>query len=106
MIIRIFQVTTQPGKEAEFSEFFHGTAVPLMLKTDGLAAVLPGAPREQSPSEFCFVMVWRDLASLKAFVGEDYQNAHILPEEAALVKARTITHYKLVETGTTVAGLA
>ncbi|WP_204114124.1 antibiotic biosynthesis monooxygenase family protein [Shimia biformata] len=106
MIIRIFQVTTQPGKEAEFADFFHNTAVPLMLKTEGLAAVLPGAPRADSPSAFCFVMVWRDLTSLKAFVGEDYTDAHILPEEAALVKSRSITHYDLVAAGTTVAGLA
>jgi heme-degrading monooxygenase HmoA len=96
MIMRIFQVTVRPGKEVEFSKFFHETAIPLMKSTDGIVSVLPGAPRAESPREFSFVMVWRDLQSLKAFVGEDYQSPHIDPAEAELVESRTIKHYKLV----------
>ncbi len=97
MIMRIFQVTTRPGKEAEFSRFFHETAIPLMKGTEGIVRVLPGAPRPDSPREFSFVMVWRDLDALKAFVGEDYQSPHIDPAEAELVESRTIKHYEFVE---------
>ena len=97
MIMRVFQVTTQPGKEAEFGRFFHETAIPLMRRTEGLVALSPGAPRPESPDEFCMVMVWDSLEALKAFVGEDYRSAHIHPDEAALVKSRTIKHYDLVE---------
>jgi hypothetical protein len=43
------------------------------------------------------VMVWQDLEAMKAFVGEDWQSAHIHPDEAELVKARTISHYELAE---------
>ena len=96
MIMRIFQVVTRPGKEAEFSRFFHETAIPLMQSTEGIVSVLPGAPRPDSPREFCFVMVWKDLDSLKAFVGDDYRNPHIDPAEAELVESRTIRHYDLV----------
>ena len=42
-------------------------------------------------------MVWRDLDAMKAFVGEDWRDAHILPEEAALVRERSIHHYELAE---------
>jgi quinol monooxygenase YgiN len=97
MIIRIFQVVTHPGKEEDFSKFFHETAIPLMKGTDGIVSALPGAPRPDSPREFCFVMVWRDLEALKAFAGEDYQSAHIDPAEAELVESRNIKHYNLVE---------
>lgn len=97
MIMRIFQVTIKDGKEEEFSDFFHNTAIPLMRGTDGIVQVLPGAPRPDSPNEFSFVMVWKDLAALKAFVGEDYQSPHIDPAEAELVASRTIKHYELVE---------
>ncbi len=97
MIMRIFQVVTHPGKEREFSEFFHETAIPLMKGTEGIVSVLPGAPRPDSPREFSFVMIWKDLESLKAFVGEDYENPHIDPAEAKLVESRTIKHYELVE---------
>lgn len=97
MIVRIFQVVTRPGKEAAFARFFHETAIPLMKKTEGIVTVLPGAPRPDSPREFSFVMVWRDLKSLKSFVGEDYKSPHIDPAEAELVESRSIHHYDLVE---------
>jgi heme-degrading monooxygenase HmoA len=97
MIVRVFQVSTYPGKEAEFAEFFHGTAIPLMKSTPGLVSIVPGAPTPESPTEFCMVMVWKDLDSLKAFVGDDYQTAHVHPDEAQLVRSRTISHYQFVE---------
>ncbi|EAU45246.1 putative quinol monooxygenase [Salipiger bermudensis] len=97
MILRLFQVTTRPGKEAEFSRFFHEVAIPLMNTTDGIVSVLPGAARVDSPREFAFVMVWRDLDALKAFVGEDYTTPHIDPAEDALVESRSIRHYDLAE---------
>jgi hypothetical protein len=97
MIMRIFQVVTRLGKEEELGEFFHKTAIPLMRNTDGIVQVLPGAPRAESPREFSFVMVWRDLDAMKAFVGEDYEVPHIDPAEAELVESRTIKHYDLVE---------
>lgn len=96
MIMRIFQVTIRPGKEAEFAEFFHETAIPLMRNTDGIVQVLPGAARDETPREFSFVMVWKDLDALKAFVGADYTTPHIDPAEAELVESRTIKHYDLV----------
>ena len=69
-----------------------------MEGTEGIVSVLPGAPRPDSPREFSFVMVWKDLDALKAFAGEEYQNPHIDPAEAELVESRTIKHYDLVET--------
>ena len=97
MIMRIFQVTTHAGKEAEFEKFFRETAIPLMNGTKGIGSVLPGAPRIESPREFCFVMIWDNLESLKAFVGDDFTSAHIDPSEAELVESRTIKHYEFVE---------
>ena len=97
MIMRIFQVTTKEGKEEEFGDFFHNVAIPLMRGIEGIVQVLSGAPRVDSPREFSFVMIWKDLSSLKAFVGDDYQTPHIDPAEAELVASRAIKHYELVE---------
>jgi len=97
MIMRVFQVVTRLGKEEEFGEFFHETAIPLMKNTKGIVQVLPGAPRAETPREFSFVMIWDNLESLKAFVGDDYDSPHIDPAEAELVESRTIKHYELVE---------
>ena len=48
--------------------------------------------------EFSFVMIWENLEALKAFVGDDYQAAHVDPAEDELVESRSIHHYELVET--------
>ncbi|QJF53345.1 antibiotic biosynthesis monooxygenase family protein [Roseobacter ponti] len=96
MIMRIFQVVTRPGKEAAFARFFHETAIPLMQRTKGLVTVLPGAARQDSPRNFSFVMVWKDLEALQDFVGPDYQTPHIDPAEEALVESRSLQHYDLV----------
>lgn len=97
MIMRVFQVSVHPGKEAEFGKFLHETAIPLMKGTPGIVSVFPGTPRVNSPTEFCMVMIWKDLKSLKNFVGEDYLSAHIHPDEAHLVRSRKISHYDYIE---------
>ncbi len=43
MIMRIFQVTTRPGKEEEFGRFFRDTAIPLMKRTPAIVHLFPGA---------------------------------------------------------------
>jgi heme-degrading monooxygenase HmoA len=97
MIVRIFRVVTYEGQTAAFGQFFHETAIPLIKKQPGLVTLIPGAPRPETPNEFCMVMVWKDLDSLKAFAGEDWRSAHIHPDEAELVKERSLHHYELVE---------
>ena len=97
MIVRIFQVTVHDGKRAAFEDFFRNTALPLMKSQPGLVSLTACTPRAETPDDFCMVMVWQDLAAMKAFVGEDWQSAHIHPDEAELVKARTISHYELAE---------
>ncbi|WP_108263300.1 putative quinol monooxygenase [Mangrovicoccus ximenensis] len=93
MIMRIFQVITHPGKEADFARFFHETAIPMMRATEGVVSILPGTPRPETPREFSLVMIWESLEALKAFVGEDYASPHIDPAEEDLVAFRTIRHY-------------
>lgn len=98
MIVRVFRVTVQAGKRAEFETFFRETAIPLVRSQPGIVSVTPGLPRPETPDDFCMVMVWRDLDAMRAFVGEDWRSAHILPEEAALVRERSIHHYELAAT--------
>ncbi|QFS83441.1 hypothetical protein FIU97_11430 [Roseivivax sp. THAF40] len=97
MIMRVFQVQIRPGKEAAFERFFRDTAIPLMKSTDGLVEILPGAARADTPRNFCFVMIWRDLDALRDFVGDDTNSPHIDPAEAELVEHRMIRHYDLVQ---------
>ncbi|MCB1496478.1 MAG: antibiotic biosynthesis monooxygenase [Bauldia sp.] len=95
MIIRVFRVVVQDGKREQFETFFRETAIPLTRSQPGIVSVTAGVPRAETPDEFCMVMVWESLAAMKDFVGEDWRSPHIHPDEADLVRERSIHHYEL-----------
>lgn len=95
MIVRIFRVQVRDGKRDEFEKFFRETAIPLVNSQPGIVSVTAGVPLEADGDEFCMVMVWKDVESLKAFAGEDWRKPHIDPAEAKLVKERFLNHYQL-----------
>lgn len=95
MIVRIFQVTVHDGKADAFRAFFEETAIPLTRGQPGCLAVTAGVPRPETPNDFCLVMVWESLDAMKAFVGEDWQNPQVHPDEAEIVKSRRISHYEM-----------
>ncbi len=95
MILRVFRAIVHEGKQAEFAEFFLGTALPMVRSQAGLESVSVGLPHDASPTEFSMVMVWRDLESLKGFSGESWQQAVIHPDEEHLLKETFVHHYDL-----------
>ena len=99
MIIRVFRPTIRPGKEREFESFLRDEAIPLVSRQSGLVAQYVGKPRESSSTEFLYVTVWNDVASIRAFAGERWQEAVITPDEEHLLKDTWIGHYEVVQTG-------
>lgn len=95
MIVRVFRVLVHEAKREAFEAFFRETAIPLVRGQPGLISFTAGTPMPDEPPEFLLVMVWRDLDAMKAFVGENWREAHVLPEEAELVRERSISHYTL-----------
>ncbi len=96
MIIRCVQVVARSGREAELSDFLHNQSLALSRRTDGMVSVLPGAARRDTPQDYCFISVWRDMTALRAFVGDDLLTAHSSAVEADLVASRSIKHYDLI----------
>ena len=94
MIIRVFRPTIHPGKESEFESFLRETAVPLVSKQSGLVAQHVGRPHDRSSTEYVYVTVWEDVASIRAFAGERWQEAVIEPDEEHLLKDTWIGHYE------------
>jgi len=95
VIMRVFRVVVHDGKRDEFEKFFRETALPLTKRQPGIVSITAGVPRPEAPNEFCMVMVWENLEAMKKFVGEEWQSAHIHPDEAELVRERSIHHYEL-----------
>jgi heme-degrading monooxygenase HmoA len=50
-----------------------------------------------SPDEFVYVTVWRDLAALRAFAGEDWAKAVVDPSEEHMLRETFLGHYEAVE---------
>ena len=95
MIVRIFQASVHSDKTAAFGQFFTETAMPLVRRQPGLVSMSAGLPRPESPTEFAMVMIWEDVASIRAFAGEKWREPHIDQGEAALVRDRRLSHYEL-----------
>ena len=96
MIVRVFRTITEPGKRETFETFFRASAAPLIKAAEGLVDLKFGLPSDATPDEFAIIMVWRDLDALKAFVGENWETAHIHPNERGIVKERHLHHYELM----------
>ena len=97
MIIRVFRPRIQPGRNADFESFLRETAFPFVSSHSGLIAQHAGRPMEETSDEFVYVTVWKDVESLKAFAGDNWQEAVIDPSERELLRETFISHYELIE---------
>ena len=96
MIIRTIHVVTRPGQEAAYSEFFHNRSLTLARQTEGIVFSLAGTARRETPNEFFFATIWRDMPSLRAFVGDDISKPSPAILETDFVESRTIKHFDLL----------
>lgn len=99
MILRFFRAIVHDGKQAEFQRFFVNKMLPIVRSQPGLVSASVGLPRESSANEFSMVMVWKNLAAVKGFAGDDYQQAVIDPEEKDLLRETHVYHYDLAGDG-------
>ncbi len=97
MIIRFFRAIVHEGQAEAFRAHFLDNVLPMIRSQEGLISASVGLPHEASPHEFSMTMHWRDLDAIKAFAGEDWQHARILPEEAHLLKETHIYHYVVAD---------
>lgn len=94
MVIRVFRARVHPGKAEEFARFFQETALPVVRNQPGLVRVEMGWPMPPTPDEFLMITVWRDLDAVRAFAGDDWQAAKLLPEERPLLRETAVHHYE------------
>jgi transposase/quinol monooxygenase YgiN len=92
VIIRVFRARLKPGKLAAFASVYEDYGRPMMRVAPGCLAERAGPPAGHH-HEFVIVSVWRDLESLKAFAGEAWQEAIILPGEAVLLHTASVRHF-------------
>jgi heme-degrading monooxygenase HmoA len=94
MIIRIFRARMQPGMNAEFERMVLELSIPLVEAQKGLIARYSGKPMGSNSDEFVMVSLWEDLAALKAFVGQNWEEAVIPEEERPVILETYVHHYE------------
>ena len=93
MIIRVFRATIRQGKVAEFKRMVQEQSIPWLTASPGMLGYFAGEPMDDEGHEFAMVTLWKDLESLRAFVGENWKTPVVTPDEAPLVEEMLAYHY-------------
>ena len=59
-----------------------------------------GRPDDGDEHDLVLMSVWRDLAAIRAFKGEAWQEARLLPEERELSESASVWHVHAESVGT------
>lgn len=94
MMIRIFRVEVPAPLHAEFETGFLRISVPHVQAAPGFVSLSVGRPTRWAPNEFVMISVWQDEAALRAFAGEDWNQAVIPAGMEKFVAACQVHHYK------------
>jgi transposase/heme-degrading monooxygenase HmoA len=68
-------------------------AFPVMREQAGFLGVRIQRIKDDRPDDFVLATFWRDVESIRAFVGEQWQEAIIMPGEADLLQEMVIRHF-------------
>jgi len=93
MIVRIFLVRIKQGKMEEWQQKVEEHSIPWMRQQQGLIAYYPGKPIDHQSCEYSMTSIWQDIKSIRAAVGDDWQQAVLLADEADLVDTVDMHHY-------------
>ena len=94
MIVRVFRVRVLEDKLDEWQEKVEVHSSPWMRQQSGLIASCPGKPFDEESREFSMTSIWEDEDSIRRSVGEDWQQAVLLADEADLVEFVEMHHYE------------
>jgi len=93
MIIRVFRAKIRKSRVSDFKQMVLEQSIPWLEKSDGMLGYFPGEPYGSNEEEFLMVTLWRDLESLEAFAGPNWDDPIVTDDEAPLVEAMFADHY-------------
>ena len=93
MLIRIFRVKINPEHRAEFEPKFETVSVSAVQIQKGFVSVNIGKPSKWAPDEYVMISKWEDKESLRQFIGEAWNEAHIPEGMEKYVSKCWVHHY-------------
>ena len=97
MIIRLARARSAAGQRAALERFLREDLIPTLNAQPGLLRLVVGQPLETEGDRFTVMTVWKDLAALKAFAGERWEEPRIVPKEKELLRDLVLEHYLSVD---------
>lgn len=92
MILRIFRVRARPGCASALERVVRERGVPNIARREGLLSLFVGRPDDGDDRDLVLVSVWRDEEALRAFKGDAWKEARLLPEEIELSESASVSH--------------
>ena len=93
MITRLFRVQVYKDHLAEFENDYINISVPLVKAQKGFISVETGRPINNN-NEYLMISHWKDIDSLKSFVGETWEQALIPKGMEKYVQQCWVHHYE------------
>ena len=94
MILRVFRAVIREGRVDDFKLLVKEQSIPWLTASDGMLGYFPGEPFGGNEREFAMVTLWRDLDSIKAFCGDNWNDPVVTEDEEPLVEAMYAEHYQ------------
>ena len=97
MIARVWKGAVRNEDSDAYSEYMQETGVAGYAKTPGNRGVWMLRRDVDERTEFMMFTLWDSLAAVKAFAGDEYENAVFYPEDERFLVERDLssTHYEV-----------
>jgi heme-degrading monooxygenase HmoA len=97
MIARVWKGAVRKEDGNAYSEYMQETGVAGYAKTPGNRGVWMLRRDVDERTEFMMFTLWDSLAAVKAFAGDEYENAVFYPEDEQFLVERDLssTHYEV-----------
>lgn len=93
-ITRIFRVRIDSNFREEFEDKFSSDALYKIKEAAGFISASIHKPTKWSPAEYAMVSQWENEAALKAYFGENWNEAVITPRAEEFIVACWVHHYE------------
>lgn len=99
MIIRVFRARVRPGMGEAHERLMRELSMPLVEAQRGLVALYVGRPVGSNADEYTMVSLWEDIAALRAFAGDDWEQAVIPEPQRPYLQEVYVSHYEAYGVG-------
>ena len=98
MIIRLWTALTSEEDQHKYYEHFRAHVVPVLQGLDGYEGASLNSRRTDSGIEILVMTRWRSFEAIRAFAGDDIEQAVVAEEAARVLKNwdRRVKHFEVI----------